>query len=404
MRAALIFFISLITFAYPPLASGSATNPSPIWGLNDVSILLPFPTMESQNVLLRADSQGSFGALIPASSYKTVPPLSFFSREEDYATLRAIGFRIDPCFPGLVEATNCRPQVRIVWQPFTSVPKGSPLNSIDAGIHTFYELNSEEFASLLRELQVLKEKYPHLADQLSPHAALSVHPIAKLEGLEGPFVRNLHSIFLKYIGAKKLSRLTFMLVRGPSILWSFGGFDVPKLGSDEPEIESMMIPRIDPTTVAKLQTFFNRSNGGDDFSRSEITPRPEGNDLFTLLMLDSTLIDPVKQRAEIVESIDSIFRIENPRFHTPESVDCVSCHVAGGARNFAFERFPELAAEASPAKFSFRSEWNLTNESPVKNNTRNLRAFGYFGRDAAISQRVINESAEVARVLTEAQR
>ena len=44
-------------------------------------------------------------------------------------------------------------------------------------------------------------------------------------------------------------------------------------------------------------------------------------------------------------------------------------------------------------------KYNLDNISFRKLNTQQLRALGYMGTDLAISQRTINESAEVAEAL-----
>ena len=397
------FEASALDLRSAPVDGQVTASPQLRWTSADLSILVPLPKAPANDTLLRANSVGSFGPLIPSEIFARVPKLDMVTRtqEQEYATLRAVGFRIDPCYPGLYG--GCRRQIRIVWQPIywtpqMSSPTGSTENepgTSDVGVHTFYDLTEQDFGTLLKEIWNLK-----VATGISTEGPLSVHPAIKAQGLSGEYLRQLQHIILSHIGQQKLSRLTFMLVRGDSVLWTFGGFNME---NGKPVI--MQIPRIPPISTGRgqqnLQVFMNRSFSRDNFDQSNLNPAPEGKDTFNLLMRDSSEIRPTEDHDEIFESLASIYRIENPDYHNPETMDCVSCHVAQAARNYTQERFGTLIFKDVISSFAFKSKMDLRNVSESNWFTNNLHAFSYFGDQVAISQRSINEAAAVADGLNE---
>jgi hypothetical protein len=390
----------VITLLITLLMSGASfANPSgrlsgPRWSLNDVSILMPLPLEVRDDHLLRADSRGAKGELLSPDLFERVGVLAAVNSREpgSYQSLRVVAIRVDPCFPGGDPLGHtCRRQIRLVWQPLETDPAGL-LTTVDAAVHTFYDLTENEFRSLLGDLYTLKLRSAHTDLNLP----LQVHPVLAKEGMTGPFARALRETVLRHAGEGNLTRLTFMRLHGASIIWIFGGFDI-----DRGMIKKIPIARVASFPMADTQTFLNRSLKSDDFRMSGFAPVPSGADTFNLLMKDSSKIDPVRDKHEIIESVMAIHRIENPDFHSPESVDCVSCHVAQPARHFALKNFGAFGMEKLAERFVYRSDLNLDNTSPVQANTRNIRGFGYFLRDPAISQRVINETAAVVQKLTE---
>ena len=99
----------------------------------------------------------------------------------------------------------------------------------------------------------------------------------------------------------------------------------------------------------------------------------------------------------LLKEFKAITRVENPREFTPENMDCVSCHVAQQARQWSVLNRPDLSLKDlwNSTKYS-NPNHNMENKSTEILNTQSIRAFGYFDRATVISQRVINESAEVA--------
>lgn len=367
-------------------SEAQAQTTSEGWTPNDLSILLPLPKDLERDPMLKAGDLGAHGELVPFSNYASLPILApvFRKKESEFASLRAVGFRIDPCFP--TKPGMCTRQVRIVWQPLLNDPLKNEIVTVDAGVHTFYDLTETEFQSMLKALSKLKK-----AQGLTTEGPLWIHPAFLKQGLSGPFAREFHQILLARIGLKNLSRMTFMLVRGDSILWAFGGVNF-----DKGVPTTIHIPRLEQPVFTPMQTFVNRSFSTDDFQKSQVSPAPSGKDTFNLLMRDSGKIRPIEDREEIVESVASIYRIENPDYHSSETLDCVSCHVAHAARGYAVGKWGMLGFPQTVHDLAYKSKFDLRAVSPQMWFTTNLHAFSYFQEEPSISQRVINEAAAVA--------
>lgn len=349
---------------------------------NDVSILIPLPQSLASAPLFQPTSMGAFGELLPKIVYDKMPALEFQTPDETFKKLRVVGVRIDPCFPLTPPATGCQPQIRMIWQPIVG-DANEQARSIDAAVHTFYNLSSDDFSILIAELEKLKTtKGSGILDEV-----LSVNPLLKKFGLDSAYAKELFSILLSHVGSKRLSQATFMQLSGLGNVWIFGGFLIS--GS---QIADLPIPRITGFT----QTF--QSASSTYFLSSGASPAPKGADTFNLLIRESRDITRADE-PEVIESTMSTFRIENPNNHNPHTVDCVSCHIAQAARTFATRQYPWLFLEGRGQQFKFQSKFNLINLSPNQNNTMLLRSFGYSGVDPAISQRTINETAAVLEKL-----
>lgn len=364
------------------------------WDLNDVSILYPLPaTMESQG-LIQPEDVGRGGRVISQDHLDRVPRMSPFQTvEEERAGLRVLSIRIDPCFAA--ETLFCRRQIRLVWQSLGFSAIGN-ITTIDAAIHTFYDLGERDFHSFLNEWTALR--YKHGA--FSRGMPLGVHPVLLSQGLEGRFALELKKLILRYVGAANLTQVTFMLVRGPGIFWSFGGFEVDARGA----VKNVKIPYL--TEKQSRQGFANHSMSGEDFVRAQVAPVAASGSFLGVLLQGIDSLQGKGHEPGILSNLKSIHEIEDPRVHSPGTIDCVSCHVAQSARAFGERLFPSISALAQSERAPYiNRDYNLTQYDPGSDNqessrhTRNLRAFGYFGSTPAISRRVINESAEVARLL-----
>ncbi len=369
----LISFLFLLTF-------GSAASAG--WDLNDVSYLMPLPADIQDNNLLKIDTSGKGGPLLPEHLVNKIPVLSFQQdRAESNRLMRALAVRIDPCFP-LPTPQSCQAQIRLVWQPLELSPRGQ-VQTIDAALHSFYVLTEGEFKSLLGDLQEWKKKNPVNTRGLP----LQVHP-AWREGADSPSLVEFLSVIKKYIGQANLTRITAMVLRGNADMWAFAGFEVR-------ENSVVMFP------VARLgdrlsQAFVNLAVPADHFAGGGISPQPKGADTLNKITAESILVETGEEETVISEA-QAAYRAENPHRFTPESMDCVSCHVARPALQWVLNKRPELKVDQIWNDEVYRNaKYDLDNVSPQFWSTQNIRAFGYFGKDIAISQRVINESAEVA--------
>ncbi|MEN0057225.1 MAG: hypothetical protein AAGB31_00195 [Bdellovibrio sp.] len=357
------------------------------WDLNDVSYLMPLPQKLGSDGLLRMNAPGRGGDLLPAPLLARLPLLAMdMSREESYAALRVVAVRIDPCFP-LPTPMSCQKQIRLVWQPLEKGPRQKTL-AVDAAFHSFYVLTEEEFPKLLADLTQWKEQFK-VETASKP---LQIHPAWQEEGDHSPALAAFHEIIRKYAGGENLSRVTMMVLRGGGNMWAFAGFDM-KNGS----LMMVPVPRLDDR---RSQAFVNMATPADKFSGGGMSPTPLGQtDVFQDILVDS---DGLGSGAEelIRREVRAAFRIENPKNYNPENMDCVSCHVTQPAIRWAVTKRPELKLEELwNSEIYSNHNYNLENISPLRNNTQVIRGLGYFGKDPAVSQRVINESAEVADIL-----
>ena len=360
------------------------------WGMNDVTIIYPLPDHPAAAIgLIAPQEPGLGGAWLPHGLYARLPEINQGEAKNDtYANLRVVAIRLDPCFRN---EGACLPQVRLVWQPInrsnygSSAPSGQ-LEAKDASIHSFYTLDLAAFQTLMNEYAELKK---HFGRDLSAEP-LRIHPLIAEQGLGGPFAQGLRRLLDKYVGTRTLWRITAMKTFVGSDQWAFLGFNV---GEGSPQ--DIVIPR---TRGATLQGFRTAQLTQTDFSGGMVTPAPQGSDNLLPLLENSRFLradDPVSLGALGKAVAD----IENPRIHTPETMDCVSCHAAQAAGSVLFGRVAGLSELPQVMKGRFQSSLPLQNLGLRQGNTHVLRALGYIDRDLVLSRRVINETANVAERL-----
>ncbi|KYG67072.1 hypothetical protein AZI86_08650 [Bdellovibrio bacteriovorus] len=358
------------------------------WDLNDVSYLMPLPQTMQDTGLLKISAKGRGGDLIPGILIDQIPFLSpNINKESAKQVLRVFGVRIDPCFP-LPTPQSCQRQLRIVWQPIEKDFDGN-IRAVDAALHSFYILTDKEFNALLTDIAVWKKNYSVQTEYLP----LQVHPAWQDLGTQSPPLAAFHQIVLKYAGKENLSRVTAMLLRRGGLMWTFAGYEV--VGDD---LQVLEIPRLEGK---KSQTFINLAYPPDKFSNGGINPLPQGSDVINTLVLGSDLLEE-RHEETIRNESRAAYRMENPKAFNPENMDCASCHVAQPAIHWVLNQRPNLKVDQIWNADIYKNlRYNLENKSPGVANTRIIRAFGYFDADMAISQRVINESAEVADSLNQ---
>jgi hypothetical protein len=371
-------------------ACAPAAQPTAALGVNEVSILFPLPRGGAEVGLLPLPySAGARGELLPRPLYDRLPLLLMFGGPNAiYGSLRVVAIRLDPCFPGLGRdgPAPCRSQVRVVFQPITSGFDASPVSSTDdAAVHVFYEVDRDELDQMRDELSRLKAAHGLRSDD----ARLGPHPIIVRQGLDGPFASAVRALLLRYVGAQNLRRVTFMTLEQFRLRWMFGGFDV----AADQSVTALQIPA---TGGATRQVFTNFDTTGASFDHAEAAPASASSDELTAFFQSSTLVaaNADAQRAAYRRAL----AIENPERHSPETVDCASCHVAAAARQWA-ERALSLRPELESAShFADGSAFASVDEPRFS--TIALRAFGYVGRTPTISRRTVNESVLVVRALS----
>lgn len=336
---------------------GCATAPDPDPAhlqMNDLAILLPLPRAQAElDAMLAPATQGRGGALVPLDTFQATTPF------ETYERFRAVAIRIDPCF-GAVGDAACRPQIRLVFQP---VAIGT---AEDVGMHALYSLTSEELTALVGEITDAR-RADGATEDLGP---LAPHPIIAREGLDGALAQAFDRIVTKYAGAENLIRINTFAISELDVsqgfvsllAWNFTSADTaPAAARPIPAIEGSLA---EMTLTAALAP---------------------------LVITD----DPVATTADQIagnHGFDAALRIENPHVHSPETVDCASCHMAqpqielaglDGGRDSAF-----VASSGIPSA-------DLASTTHLINPDRglNIHAFSYRLTEPMINQRTINETA-----------
>ena len=359
-----------------PDAAAAALTIHPL----DTAILFPLPATAADDALLHADAKGARGVLVPDYAWSSLPALASEKNADLLPRLRLVAANVDPCFPSGVDGkvddqggSLCRKQVRLIFQPVRDDDRGQ-LTTDDVTVHTFYEMDAPTFEALARAL-VAARGSASLGDE-----AIDVHPLMKAGGTD--YARTIQTTLLAYAGASNLAKVTYLALRGGGIGWQMGGVDfVGTKGTD------MTVPE---TKVTREELINNGAAG--DFASTVDPPTKFSTGLGVLL-------DSAKARtasdADVRTAFQMALRIDNPDTDlNPGTVDCASCHLATPTRLWSERNRSLKAADFSESYTNPR--WNLENRSQTKENTQSMRCFGYYGRDIAISQRTINESAAVA--------
>jgi hypothetical protein len=367
----------------------SAYAGSPV-GMNDVTLIYPLPFHAQETVsLISPQAQGLGGPLLPQRHFARLPAINQGeARHLTYQTLRVVAVRLDPCFPF---KGQCLPQIRLVWQPLKPSSYGSStrpgvLEAKDAAIHSLYTLDPDTFRSMLDDYDALRRAHGMDLSGMP----LQVHPVLRQQGFDGDFAKGLKALLAKYAGERNLWRVTAMSTFVGGDQWAFQGFNVR-----DNDLQEIAIPR---TQGATQQRFSLSSLSKDSYRNAKLSPLPSGVDNLQLLLNDSRALRA--GGAPLVRELGvSVARIENPDIHTPESMDCVSCHAAQTAGLVLFNRFPWLRQDAHQGEVDFRDPQSLPAAGPRQANTQILRALGYFERQLVMSRRVINETAKVVESL-----
>ncbi|HVY32318.1 MAG TPA: hypothetical protein VHB79_37535 [Polyangiaceae bacterium] len=356
--------------------------------LNDVSVLFPLPATNQERDAGMLDVQ----ALLPSAIYDSIGHVSgrsnvgfIGSGEALYKDLRVVALRIDPCFAALevpADAGDCENQVRLVVQ---EVVDGS---TSDAALHLFYSISRDEVLDLVRSIGGLRQS---LAPGVSL-GRLQPHPIMVEQGLTGSMSKGVRDAILHHASTTNLIRVTRMTEsNGP--FWNFSGFDIVD-GKTVP----MHIPTLPPGDDTKQ--LFARDFGEPPVPSA--TP-PSGSD-DDFMKLAAPVGAQALSHAQQAALFARLLRVENPAHHSPNTVDCASCHIATPTTKLVAEPLLGLSGKDAVDRFEPSSKLLQTadlvatfeNDEPLTN----VHAFSYTERRAGISQRTVNESAAVVSYLS----
>lgn len=357
---------------------------------SDVSIVYPLPPARDIVHLIGGSTLGKYGRLVPLAAFSQIAypldprPTSTVSGVgmAAWLNLRLVGLRLDPCTGsrGDIPEASCRGQVRLVFQGVRPQDTGSAGD--DGAIHVLYDVPRPELGLLMRDLLDLTES----EGGYTP-GPLGVHPILLRQGVWGSFAQRLKTLLLAHLGEERVTRLTFF-VRADSLFsaWRFGLFDRSGTGFSAQFIAT--------TRFMEQQLLTKIPGMAGDLEGSTPTPTNDPDNLTILLSgtVARAVDDAARQRA-----LTAALRIENPLRHSPDTIDCLSCHVAMATRTFGEQRLG-LSSQGNPDLFTSTQDLRFT--MPAQPSLENIHALSYMGTELGINQRTANDSAVVAQAMT----
>lgn len=348
---------------------------------HDVSVLFPLPTGPGQDLYWTAATIGRGGPLLPESEFARIghSVTNTLSDDLEYAALRVLAVRFDPCFR--VQLTSaCQPQVRLVFQML--LPTGQ---AMDGAVHALYNVPMDELPDLTRGLRDLRS----VSGENFAYASLGINPALAAQGLDGPYARGLRDVVLRFAGAGNLARVTFMTrTDARSGQWEFGGFGIGTWPAETDFPAPGPIPIVG-TPETSLQMVTRRIADGFEYTVlpmfADATGHP-GVSMETIRGLDAGARATVHAWA---------VRQQDPHVVTNDASDCAGCHLAGRIGDALEVLDPGLVTD----EVLIGRAGRLVGEAD--GNGDNLRAFGYFGSAAVVSQRVANETRAVVEAFAE---
>jgi hypothetical protein len=331
-------------------------------GLNEVTYLLPLELLDAGTPFPPA------GAMLPFGLYTRLTEADPVVRTE-LSRLRVLGVRVDAC--DRADPTPCGAErdgvLRLVLQPVF----GAPPNVEDITFHAFFPIPRAEMPEVVDTLRALGAKAG-----LPRGAALQV---SAAFGADPAFRAQLGALVSKYAQSPKLVRLTLFgqETQHAAIVWVFRGEELQGGVLGPITIPSINLPS------QEVLLF-----GGDSYQVTPIADAPVG---FERVVMETQF--RAATAPQQLDSVKALLAVDNPRLHTAGDVQCVTCHVA---TTLVPPRaaFAGVDVSSLPERFT-ASEFDLSPLDAGVVRARTLRALGYLGSTPLISQRVINESANV---------
>lgn len=365
--------------------------------MNDVSVLYPLATSASDiDNYLSPTSKGAGGPLLPSTIFDAIAAqVQGINGPPAIDDLHVVAMRMDPCFAQIGPVTDpsaCAHMIRLVYQIVQpSTASGTPVTVGDSGFHVFYSLTPDQFDSALKEVVALRIANGTGSD-LGP---LAVHPIMKQQGLSGAEAQGLNAIIEKYAGAANITKITgFLGVFSQHTSWNFAASDVVDGQTTPAQIASLT-----DGTMEQTVSLGTAPTGLIQLGFQQTTTKDNVQPLLSAVVQDSSAT--VRQAA-----FDSALRVENPNFHSPNTIDCGSCHTAEIARQLVGTDFFKLSTTGDANAFVANSKYVTKGDLKASYLAKqpnglavNLHAFSYDGTAPMIIQRVINETAAIVAAL-----
>jgi len=360
--------------------------------MNDLTTV--YPLAKSQKELggyLTATSAGARGQLLPKALYSPLfpDPAPTHAVGADtvmsYDKLRVVAVRFDPCFAQIGDITDpstCDNQIRVIFQSLDFA--GGSTSAVDGAVHAFYRVTRPELVGAVREVIALRRA----EGQTRSMGALAPHPLLVKQGIDGDFGTKLGQTLLQYIGSDNLIRFTHIASGNLQTQWFFAGFDVVNGKTKPMDVAGL---KAHTPSVSFFAGFSAPMAGG--FS----APTTTKDDLSVLVNVDKA---KAASKTAAKAAFDSALKIQNPEFHSPNTIDCASCHVAESAQKLIGEDILKLSAIGNADLFVADAMYVSAKSASQTTNIRkqsgiNVHMLSYKNDKLMIGARVVNETAGV---------
>ena len=346
---------------------------SPGLAMNDVTILTPLPSSGDTPVLMFGTELADDGtALLPRALFDRLVTSSAggspLLSDRTYGALQLIAVRFDLCdrhLPGECPSEEDG-RLRLVFQPVSSL-RGE---AQDVGFHAFFAIRNNELADALAALRALASLASAQAGPLGVSTALSAAD-------RDAYASGLRAFVKRFGGEGRLVRLTMLAQPETSeqVRWTLRG--VEKRGS----------ALVDMTIVGSTVTTEDVALAGEGFDVLPKIDAPPG--LMTAIVARTFYeADATTKR----QALGALAEVENPLPNTQETIPCVGCHVS---THLTVLRAPSVPIEPLSIPGRYTSPYDLSVAGGMSQTSTSVRALGYLNKTPLISQRVVNETAQV---------
>lgn len=355
-----------------PAAAADAGPYFPL-GMNDVTILVPLPASLASPVVLRASDPSEQGHVLARGAFDGlmvwVTPIPVA-----YERLHIVGVRFDLCdrsTPGPCGG-GADGRMRLVFQPVLDGAGGAE----DIGVHVFYSIPAAEIPAAIGALRALARK------QSTPYES-PLQPSPALSASNEPYASDLRAFVRRYARDQHIVRVTINALDSPHlastgrIRWLMNGIE----GRDA--TPTVVVPGTAGANGQGVQF-----SGNASYVAGPSSDLPAGlNDVLLQSTFDAAS-DTEKGRL-----LDALATADNPLLSAPSNVPCVACHVSTVV-TAARAATSNIDPTTLPSRYASSHDLSVgAGGSTVTDRT--LRAFGWLGTQPMISQRVVNETAQV---------
>lgn len=313
-----------------------------------------------------------------AFSEMEAPGMILDSHAKELKNWKITAFRFNPLSLNPVDPTKMKTTIKLILQPMHFRMDGRP-EVQDMTFHVSFDYESSDVKRLVEALYGLKKASP----VKTTGVPLGVHPAFEAEGLTGPFSQMVRQFLFKELARGKMTGMAMMGLTGPGEPWAF------------------VIGAVTP----KGWAFINLPQIGGQITQSFVFTKPiitENDHTFEPLPKVAHLSNLFPRIRGKDEDIERIQTVDNPKMTNIVNGDCVSCHVTTQSLLFYPDTTKKMTYKFFDSPNRYRAPEGISAFIQNKQHQAgdwNLRNFGFFGVNASVSMRTVNETAEVVSFL-----